>query len=232
MSASVMVQQAAREDRSDEEIVESILQGETGLYEIIMRRYNQRLYRIARSIVQQDTEAEDVMQDTYVRAYQNLKQFAGRSRFSAWLTRIAVNEALGRRKYSQRHLEIEGMPAEKQEALLTSGSASPEHQAATRELGTLLEDAILSLPDAYRPVLMMRDVEEMSTVETATALDLSEENVKVRLHRARAMLRRELYARAGSGYASAFPFLGNRCNAIVNRVLELIGTNGIRINAN
>lgn len=232
MSASVMVQQAAREDRSDEEIVESILQGETGLYEIIMRRYNQRLYRIARSIVQQDTEAEDVMQDTYVRAYQNLKQFAGRSRFSAWLTRIAVNEALGRRKYSQRHLEIEGMPAEKQEALLTSGSASPEHQAATRELGTLLEDAILSLPDAYRPVLMMRDVEEMSTVETATALDLSEENVKVRLHRARAMLRRELYARAGSGYASAFPFLGNRCNAIVNRVLELIGMNGIRINAN
>jgi RNA polymerase sigma-70 factor (ECF subfamily) len=232
MSASVMVQQAAKEDRSDEEIVESILQGETGLYEIIMRRYNQRLYRIARSIVQQDTEAEDVMQDTYVRAYQNLKQFAGRSRFAAWLTRIAVNEALGRRKYSQRHLEIEGMPAEKQEALLTSGSASPEHQAATRELGTLLEDAILSLPDAYRPVLMMRDVEEMSTVETATALDLSEENVKVRLHRARAMLRRELYARAGSGYASAFPFLGNRCNAIVNRVLELIGTNGIRINAN
>jgi RNA polymerase sigma-70 factor (ECF subfamily) len=231
MPANAMVQRAAKEDWSDEQVVVSILQGETGLYEIIMRRYNQRLYRIARSILREDTEAEDVMQDTYVRAYQNLSQFAGRSRFAAWLTRIAVNEALGRRKYSQRHLEIEGMPAEKQEALLTSRSANPEHQAATRELGTLLEAAILSLPDAYRPVLMMRDVEEMSTVETATALDLSEENVKVRLHRARAMLRRELYARAGAGYASAFPFLGDRCNGIVERVLELIGADGIHRNA-
>jgi len=222
MNVTLAVQQAAKEDRSDEEVVASILQGETGLYEIIMRRYNQRLYRIARSILQADAEAEDVLQDTYVRAYQNLHQFAGRSRFAAWLTRIAVNEALARRKYSHRLLEIEGMPPEKQETLLTSRSMSPEHQAATRELSALLEDAILSLPDAYRPVLMMRDVEEMSTIETAAALDLSEENVKVRLHRARAMLRRELYVRAGAGYSSAFPFLGTRCNRIVQRVFETI----------
>jgi len=222
MYANLLVQQGAKEERSDEEVVASILQGETGLYEIIMRRYNQRLYRIARSILREDAEAEDVMQDAYVRAYQHLSQFAGRSRFAAWLTRITVNEALARRKNSQRHLEIEGMPPEKQETLLTSRAASPEHQASTRELGALLEDAIVSLPDAYRPVLVMRDVEEMSTVETAAALDLSEENVKVRLHRARAMLRRELYSRAGVGYASAFPFLGARCNRIVERVFELI----------
>ena len=220
--ANPTVHPAAREQRSDEEIVSSILQGETGLYEIIMRRYNQRLYRIARSIMKEDAEAEDVMQDAYVRAYQNLNQFAGRSRFAAWLTRIAVNEALARRKYSQRHLEIEGMSTEKQETILTSRSASPEHQASTRELGAMLETAISSLPDAYRLVLVMRDVEGMSTEETAVALELTEENVKVRLHRARGMLRRELYARVGESYSSAFPFLGARCDHVVERVFERI----------
>lgn len=217
-----MLQPSAQQDWTDEEVVASVLQGETALYEIIMRRYNQRLYRIARSILRDDAEAEDVLQETYVRAYQNLTQFAGRSRFAAWLTRIAVNEALMRLKHTQREVEIEGMLPEKQETLLTSRSASPEHEASTREVGALLEEAILSLPDAYRPVLVMRDVEEMSTIDTAAVLQLSEENVKVRLHRARAMLRRELYARIGPGYASVFPFLGARCNHIVQRVFELI----------
>jgi len=208
----------------DEEVVRRVLDGDTAVFEIIMRRYNQRLYRVARAILRDDTEAEDVMQDAYVRAYQHLGQFAGRSQFSTWLTRIAIHEALAR---AQRRKRVDQLSANEWkdgegEMNVATSALNPEEQLSVSELGRALEGAILSIPEQYRLVLMMRDVEQMSTIETATALDLTEENVKVRLHRARAMVRKELFARAGSEAASAFGFMGVRCDRVVARVLQLI----------
>lgn len=222
MDATAVVERANAEGWADEDIVARVLAGETELYEIIMRRYNQRLYRVARAILRNDGEAEDVMQDAYVRAYEHLDQFAGRSRFSAWLTKIAVHESLARIQKRNRLQELEAMIPQEEEIVLTSPSASPEQQASSTEMGHLLEEAVLALPENYRTVIMMRDIEEMSTSDTAAALNLSEENVKIRLHRARALLRKELFARAGAGRAKAFPFMGVRCDRVVQRVFEVI----------
>jgi RNA polymerase sigma-70 factor (ECF subfamily) len=188
-----------------------------------MRRYNQRLYRVARAILRDDTEAEDVMQDAYVRAYQHLGQFEGRSSFATWLTRIAVHEAFARIRRRHRFTGLEAfIESQGEDMTFASDIPSPEHEAATAQAGIMLEAAILALPENYRTVLMLRDIEELSTAEVAEALELTEENVKVRLHRARAMLRRELYARAGSTRASAFPFMGERCDRVVKGVFERI----------
>jgi RNA polymerase sigma-70 factor, ECF subfamily len=219
MAASVL-ERATLESWSDEEVVARVLAGDTGLYEIIMRRHNQRLYRAARAILRDDAEAEDVLQDTYVRAYEHLAQFAGRAKFSTWLTRIAVHEALARvarRRRSEQidHPDEEGVAT----TMLQSNLPTPEVQASRSEIAHLLEEAILALPDSYRSVLMLRDVEEMSTSETADALEMTEDNVKVRLHRARALLRKELYSRAGATTSAAFQFMGTRCDRVVREVL-------------
>ena len=222
MEETAVIERANAEGWPDEDVVARVLAGETELYEIIMRRYNQRLYRVARSILRNDGEAEDVMQDAYVRAYEHLDQFAGRSRFSAWLTKIAVHESLARVQKRNRLQELEAMIPQEEEIVLTSPTASPEQQASTAEMGHLLEEAILALPENYRTVIMMRDIEEMNTADTAAALELSEENVKIRLHRARILLRKELFARAGAGRAKAFPFMGAQCDRMVQRVFEAI----------
>ncbi len=216
------VERAITEKWSDEEVVKRVLAGETALYEIIMRRYNQRLYRVARAILRNDGEAEDVMQDTYVRAYEHLAQFEGRSAFSSWLTRIAVHEALARAQKRNRVQELDAMLPQIEESVLVSGGPSPEQEASTGELTGLLEEGVLALPEMYRTVLIMRDIEEMSTAETASALDLTEENVKVRLHRGRALLRKELYARAGIARSKAFAFMGVRCDRVVANVFRRI----------
>jgi len=224
MAGISVAQRAGVESWTDEDVIARVRAGEKELYEIIMRRYNQRLYRIARAILREDDEAEDVVQDAYVRAYQHLDQFLGRARFSTWLTKIAVHEALARVQKRGRTQELEAMIADEKETALTAPTPSPEHQASETEMGRLLEQAILCLPHHYRVVLMMRDIEEMSTAETATALDLSEDNVKIRLHRARLLLREELVARAGASRGSVFPFLGTRCDRIVRAVLTRIGS--------
>jgi len=138
-----------------------------------MRRYNQRLYRVARAILRDDGEAEDVMQDAYVRAYQHLVDFEGKSKFSTWLTRIAVHEALarGRRRGRFQSLETLGEVRGGIMDSLESNSPSPERSAYDRELGGVLEKAILRLPEDYRLVFTMRDMEEMSTAETAECLN-------------------------------------------------------------
>ncbi len=220
---SNILQIARSAELSDEDVVARVLEGDTALFEVIMRRYNQRLYRVARAILRDDGEAEDVMQDAYVRAYQHLRQFAGRSSFATWLTRIAVHEALARAHRRSRFTELDAI-AESQGETMTfaSDGPDPEQQAVSAQAGVMLESAIMSLPESYRTVLMLRDIEELSTAETANALDLTEDNVKVRLHRARALLRRELYARAGSGRASAFSFMGERCDRVVKQVFERI----------
>jgi RNA polymerase sigma-70 factor, ECF subfamily len=219
MQALRILNRTAFESWSDEEVIERVKAGETALYEIILRRYNQRLYRVARSIVRDESEAEDVMQDAYVRAYQHISQFAGLAPFSIWLTRIAVHEALRRLRLRKRGLQL-GVDEQDEEGLMgiVDTSPDPEQGASFAEVSRLLEEAVLRLPAKYRSVVVMRDVEELSTAETAAALDLTEDNVKVRLHRGRAMMRDWLFARAGGNLRHAFPFLGPRCDCVVDAV--------------
>ena len=207
---------------SDEEVVRRIIEGERALFEILMRRYNQRLFRVTRSIVANDLEAEDIIQDAYVRAYEHLNQFEGRARFSTWLTKIAIYEAYARvRRVDHQKvdsismLEVRGMD-------MKANGRDPEEQIYNAELKTVLEKAFDALPDDYRSVFMLREIEGLSTAETAECLELSEENVKTRLHRARALLQRELYSLVGANANMAFQFLGPRCDRIVARVLEQI----------
>ena len=219
---------AVSEGWTDEEIVDRVRAGDTSLYELIMRRYNQRLYRTARAILRDDAEAEDVMQDAYVRAYQHLDQFAARASFSAWLTRIAVHEALRRLRLRKQSPQLDDTEQEGEFSMsLVETSPNPEQSASRAELGQLLEEALLDLPDQYRTVVMLRDVEGLSTSETAAALDLTEHNVKVRLHRGRAMARGWLFARVGTKARTAFPFMGVRCDRVVDSVLQRLAELGI-----
>jgi RNA polymerase sigma-70 factor (ECF subfamily) len=206
---------------SDEVLVAGVLSGKTALFEELMRRYNQRVYRVARAIVKNEAEAEDVMQQAYLNAFTHLQQFAGRALFSTWLTRIVIHEALGRRRRTQRtdqwsESEDDAMSHEE------SAAPSPERQAYASELKRLVEQSVDALPDAYRAVFMLREIEGLSTAETAEGLELGQEAVKTRLHRARAILRRELFARAGGATAEAFTFGLSRCDAIVRRVFAEI----------
>lgn len=211
------------ESRTDEQIVERVVQGEALLFEVLMRRHNQRIYRAIRSILRDDAECEDVMQETYVRAYEHLAQFEGRAKFSTWLTRIAVNESIkssiARGKLDP--LDLEDFDGEGSIMLAShADSQTPENNAARSELSALLEQSILALPVAYRTVLVLRDLEEMSTAETAQVLALTDSNVKVRLHRAHELLRSELMARAGACSPQAFVFPATRCDRVVHAVFE------------
>lgn len=206
---------------TDEEVVARVRAGDLALYEVIMRRYNQRLYRTARAILHDDVEAEDVMQDAYVRAYTHLEQFAGRSSFSTWLTRIAVHEALTRLRSRNRHPQVDVTEYDGEISMKTpSSSLDPEKSASTGQLREFLEEAVLKLPENYRTVVMLRDIEELSTAETAEALDLTEENVKIRLHRGHGMMRNLLFERIGPGAREAFPFMGVRCDRVVQNVFD------------
>jgi RNA polymerase sigma-70 factor (ECF subfamily) len=211
------------ESLTDEEVVNRVRAGETALYEVIMRRYNQRLYRIARAILRNDAEAEDVMQDAYVRAYTHLGQFAARSPFSSWLTRIAVNEALARRRSSKQQQEVDATEFDGEISMQSLyKSADPEQNASGAQLRDFLEQAVLDLPEQYRTVVMLRDIEELSTAETADALDLTVENVKIRLHRGHGMIRNWLFERIGAKAKEAFPFMGVRCDRVVQEVFARI----------
>ena len=213
---------AAARALSDEEVVTRVREGETGLFEILMRRYNQRLFRVTRSILSDDSEAEDVIQDAYVRAYIHLDQFEGRARFSTWLTRIAVHEAIARSQKRQRFVAINEFPLNEDRINLKSDTPSPEEEVHTRTIRMVLETALDNLPANYRLVLVMRDVEGMSTAETADLLEVSEESVRVRLHRARSMMRRQIYEQTGASTSAAFHFAGARCDQLVSAVLEKI----------
>jgi RNA polymerase sigma-70 factor (ECF subfamily) len=212
----------AVEPMSDEDVVARVLAGETALFEVIMRRYNQRLYRAARAITRSDSQAEDILQAAYVRAYEHLRQFAGRASFGSWLTRIAVNEALGRLRQSRRFDDLDGEGDSMDR--FASFAPNPEQAAATSETARLLETLIEELPDTNRSVFMLRDVEGMSTAETSEALGISEENVKVRLHRARAMLRVGLAAYATRETRNTFAFHATRCDRVVANVLAAIAS--------
>ena len=216
------------ENWTDENIVLRILRGEVLFFEVLMRRHNQRIYRAVRSILRDDCECEDVIQETYVRAFEHLAQFEGRAQFSTWLTRIAVNEAI---KRSVARGKLDPLNSEDSDgdyqamSVPDQKSPSPETHAARGELAALLEDSILALPPAYRSVIMLRDIEEMSTSETAQALSITDSNVKVRLHRAHELLRTELLSRAGASGPQAFTFPATRCNRVVAAVFKRLNLN-------
>src|SRR4051794_19691173 len=207
----------------DAEVVERVRAGEKGLYEILMRRHNQRLFRTIRAVVTDDVEAEDVLQETWVRAFEHLDQFAGRASFATWATRIAYHEALARARSSKRWTPVEDPEGQiMPEVNRRQSSESPEAQAIRGQLGRMLQSAVDALPPTYRTVFMLREVEQLSTLETAESLGISEEAVKTRLHRSRALLRRELQDQIGPAVAESYAFMGARCDRTVARVFERI----------
>lgn len=223
MTVNLIDAPANAERLSDEEVVARVLAGQTAWFEILMRRYNQRLYRVCRSILRDDAEAEDVMQEAYVRAYLHLEQFDGRAQFATWLTKIAVHESLARLRHRRKFVEIDAFAESSENPMIpASNLPSPEQEVLIRTLGVILESAIGHLPVAYRSVFMLREIEEMNTAETAECLGISEDAVKVRLHRARARLRKEITSQTRLATAAAFQFNGARCDRMVAVVLERI----------
>jgi RNA polymerase sigma-70 factor, ECF subfamily len=208
-------------EESDEALIGQVLRGHTAAFELLMRRYNERVYRAARSVVRNEQEAEDVMQQAYLNAFTHLRQFNGSARFSTWLTRIVINEALGRIRRQDRH-EAFDEESPSMAASTSHPANNPERQAFTQELRGLLEWAIDNLPDGMREVFVLREVEGLSTLEVARCLDVSEDVVKTRLSRARAMLRRLLMERTGAAAPEAFRFYRPRCDRVVANVLSRI----------
>jgi RNA polymerase sigma factor (sigma-70 family) len=209
---------------SDKEVVERVLNGEKELYELLMRRHNQKLYRAVRSYLKEETEAADVMQDTYLRAYEKLHQFRNDALFSTWLIRIGINAALGKLREGKRFapaISLEGMLDNNIILQLPEPSLmDPEKIAIQKEVKQLLEKAIDSMPEKYRIIYVLREIEDMSVSEITQCLDLSESNVKVRLHRAKAMLKETLYKLSIN--QDVFEFGSKRCDALVARVMAAL----------
>lgn len=192
----------------------------------IMQANNRRLYRLARGILRNDAEAEDVVQETYVRAFTHLDGFRGESGLSTWLSRIAINEALGRVRGQKPHVELESVPEATLEAQIIQfpiSSADPEKSMAQREIQRVVEHAVDELPDVFRMVFIARVMEGMSMEETATLLGVKPETVKTRLHRARSMLRENVEKKIGPVVMDAFPFAGHRCERLTETVLKRLG---------
>ncbi len=202
---------------TDESVVALVRGGERDRFEILMRRYNQRVYRAVRGIVRDEAEAEDVMQQAYFRAYLSLGSLIDATRVAPWLVKIAINEAFDRVR-RRRRLGEEQLEEENE----MSGVRDPEMDAGQHELASMLEDAVGELREIYRVVFVLREVEGLSTDEVAEALGVSEQVVKTRLHRARELLRHALLARHGRAAADVFRFEAPRCDRVVAAVLERI----------
>jgi len=214
---------------NDVELVRMARQRDGAAFRVIMQRSNRRLYRIARAVVHDDSEAEDVVQEAYVRAFTSLADFRGDSSLSTWLSRIVLNEALGRLRRRRPTIDVTSIenhqPAQSTVIPfpLASTQPDPERTMAQRQIQVLLERAIDDLPDDFRTVLVARVVEGMSVEETADLFGLRPETVKTRLHRARRMLRDALEKQTGPVLTNAFPFDGWRCERTTNKVLEQLG---------
>ena len=212
---------------TDEELVELVGRGEREAFRVIVQRYNRRLYRIARGVVRDDGESEDVVQEAYVRAYSRLGQFRGDSRLATWLTRIVLNEALGRlrRRRPTEELDVLDQIPQESRVVMFPGvntMSDPETAAQRAEVRRLLERAIDELPGPFRLVFIMRDIDEMSIEETAAQLDIRPATVKTRLHRARRLLRKHLDERLAPVLKDTFAFEGARCARITDAVMERI----------
>jgi RNA polymerase sigma-70 factor (ECF subfamily) len=192
---------------------------------VLTRRYNRRLYRVARSILRNDGEAEDVVQETYVRAFTGLDQFRGESAFGTWITRIAMNEALGRLRRRRVTVDWDSYAENRTQAEIihfpmSAANNDPERTMARGEIAVTLEQAIDELPDTFRAVFVARIVEGMTVEETADLFGLRPETVKTRLHRARLMLRDALERQLGTALTESFPFGGRRCERLTDAVIE------------
>lgn len=208
----------------ESEVINRILEGEKELYEILVKRNNQKLYRIIRSYIKDRAEIEDIMQDSYIKAYTKLYQFKLESTFSTWLIRIGINEALARLKekgklyhlneqsYNLKSITILEIPDSKQ--------LNPQDKMIRNEAKQVLENAIDSLDIKYKTVYIMKEVEEMSLKEISMALDLTVANVKVRVHRSKEMLKEKLYEVAND--KNIFEYGLSRCDRITEKVMELI----------
>src|SRR5262245_189558 len=210
----------------DEEVLFRIKGGELALFEVLMRRHNPRLYRVARSILKDEVEVEDVMQAAYLSAYSHLGQLEDAGRFATWLSRIALREALARLRRSKQLPEIPFASREDHSLELAAAGPSPEQETLTGELRDALEQCLDALPMNYRAVFVLRELEGLSTAETAVCLGLTEDAVRTRLHRARGLLRTGLLARTG-GREALPPFEGIRCDRVVAGVLQRLGLTGL-----
>lgn len=207
----------------DAAVIERVLAGEVSLYELLMRRHNQKLYRVIRSYLKQEQEVEDTMQDTYLKAFEKLHQFRSNSLFSTWLIRIGINNALARLREQKRlspHSLLVDQPEDFSHLLNQTNPMNPEQLAIRQEVKQLLEKAIDNIPEKYRIVYTLREVEDMPVQEISQCLDLSESNVKVRLHRAKAHLKESLFKLSVS--QDVFEFGNKRCDALVARVLQAL----------
>ena len=206
-----------QQETGDAEIVQHVLNGNTAAYEQLMRKYNQRLFRVGISYLKDEKDVEDAMQSTYLKAFYSLSRFKHDSKFSTWLIRIMINECLHllRKQLKFKAVDISAELPEKVVSFETG-----EEELIKKEMKLLLETSIIALSPKYRSVYMLREVEGLSTIETAETLDISESNVKIRLHRAKEMLRDELIKR--SGEVDIFTFGSDRCNHLVQRVLSKI----------
>lgn len=207
----------------DAEVVRRVRAGERELFEVLVRRHDQRVYRTVRSILRNESEVEDAMQQAWLQAYVHLGEFAGNAAFSTWLVRIAANEALQRLR---RRSRMTAVPDDPEEETVDTHADDPEERAASREAVRLVERAVDKLPAHYRSVFMLRDIEGLSTAETAAALGIGEEAAKVRLHRARALLRETLSETVDEAAPEAFQFLAPRCNKMVAWVMSEIAKLG------
>jgi RNA polymerase sigma-70 factor, ECF subfamily len=212
----------------DGELVRRAIDRDDIAFRIIMERHNRRLYRIARGILRNDSEAEDAVQEAYVHAFTHLKGFRGESTLATWLSRITMNEALGRLRKERPAADFESFETHRHEAQIipfpfSVAADDPERTMAQREILQLVERAADNLPEIFRAVFVMRVIEGMSTEETAALLDLQPETVKTRLHRARQMMRDQLDEQIGPLLMEAFPFAGRRCERLTSAVMRRLG---------
>lgn len=224
---TAIVAKPAETEPDDTELVARALARDRDAFRTIMKRNNQRLYRLARGVLRDAAEAEDAVQEAYVRAFAHLDGFRGGSSLSTWLSRITINEALGRLRRRKRREGAGLVPVEASEAEIIkfplSPDGDPERTMAQRQILQLVEQATDSLPEIFRAVFVARVIEGMSVEETAEVLDIRPQTVKTRLHRARALVRKELDARIGPVMLDAFPFAGRRCDRLTAAVMERLG---------
>jgi RNA polymerase sigma factor (sigma-70 family) len=211
---------AGNTDITDEQIVSRVLGGEKDAYEVIVRRHNHKLYRVARGILHDEQEIQDAMQDAYLKAFEKLYQFKGNSTFSTWLTRILINTAFARFNEQKRMHTSEIDDIRDESLMITQDPAVEPSPEVSSNLKTALEAAINSLPSSYRSVFMLREIEHMTVADTAYCLDISEVNVKVRLHRSKEMLKKLL--RQGFGEMDLFEFGGKKCDAFTHRMMQAL----------
>jgi RNA polymerase sigma-70 factor (ECF subfamily) len=216
--------QIATEELTDEAVVDRVRRGEVALYEILVRRHNQRLYRTIRAILRDDRDVEDVMQQAYVDAYTHLDQFRGTAKFSTWLTRIAVNRAIRNGRGSRRQLTVVPPAADAELAIARTPARDldPEQAMYGHELKIVLESLIEELPESFRVVFVMREVEGLSTAETAECLEINEDTVKTRLHRAKRLLKDRLDRQLGPASSGVYAFHLSRCDRVVAGVMAAI----------